>query len=163
MNKNWVTGWDYPSEGKANVMKYQLNIYKHYIALVFCILILFSGCNPRSDELNTLLENPVSTTQFTTGHEVSRWHEDKGVTLGMPVQAKVRIEYVPVNNYTQEDLYNEMIDALDKNNWEKEEQSIVQTGYFRATLPQNGFSLVAEVLIDSQSNIVSIQLETNPN
>ena len=143
-------------------MKPRLDIYESYIALAFGVLIFFSGCNTRSDELNAMLESSASTIQLTTGREVSRWHQDKRVTLGKPIRAKVRIEYEPANNYTKEDVYNEIATILYENNWEREEQSIAQSGYSRAALPQDGFSIVAEVRIQSKSNIVSIDLVTIP-
>lgn len=133
------------------------------IALTFLILLTISGCHTRSDELNALLKNLISTNRLTMGHEVSSWYQDKGVALGKPVQASARIEYAPINNHTQEALYNEIIDVFDRNGWEKAEQSLVKTGYFRAALPQDDFLLVVEVLMDSQSNLVSVQLEANRN
>ena len=75
-----------------------------------------------------MLESSISTTQLTTGHEIKRWYQDQGVTLGKPVRAQVRIEYEPVSNYTKEDVYNEIVTILEKNNWEREEQSIPQSG-----------------------------------
>jgi hypothetical protein len=146
-------------------MKYQLNIYINYIALAFVVLIFFSGCNTRSDELNAMLESSVATTQLTTGNEVSRRYQDRETKplLGKPKQPEFRIEYEPINNYTKEDVYNELVRILEKNNWEREELSITQSGYYRATLPQDYFTIVAEVLIHSKSNIVSIQLVTVPH
>lgn len=146
----------------VNLMEHGIKIYRGFIALASVILIMLSGCNTRSTELNAMLENPVLATQLTTGREVSRTQRDKGETLGKPIPAQVILEYEPVNNNTKEDVFNEIATIFDRNNWEREKQSIVQTGYFRATLPRDSYSIVADVLIHSERNTVRLQLGTIP-
>lgn len=141
----------------VNVIKRKLSIFEGYNVLVLVVLILLGGCATRSSELNAL-EASASIIQLTTGREVSRWHQDKGVALGKPIRAEVRIEYEPANNYTKEDVYNEIVTILEKNNWDRERQNIAQSVYY--TLPQDGFSIVAKVRFDSESNIVSIDWVT---
>lgn len=151
-------------------MKHKFGIYKSYItlalgvALAFGVLIFFSGCNTRSAEVNAMLDSSVATTQLTTGSEVRRRYQDRETNplLGKPKQPEFRIEYEPKSNYTQEDVYDEIVGILENNNWENEELGIAQSGYYKAALSQDGFSIVAEVLIHSRSNIVSIQLHTIP-
>jgi hypothetical protein len=141
-------------------MKLKFYIHKRYIALAFGALLFLSGC--QSAELKAL-ENSTSILQLTTGREVSRWQQDKGVTLGKPDYPEVRIEYEPINNYAKEDVYNEIVGILEENNWERKELSIAQSGYFRASLPQDDFKIVVAVLIHLKSNIVIIQFGTNPH
>ncbi|MDP9312965.1 MAG: hypothetical protein M3R24_19115 [Chloroflexota bacterium] len=143
-------------------MKHRINAYKIIIGLAFVIIILLSGCNTRSNELNAILKSSVATTQLTTGREVSRSQQDKSTTLGKPVYAKLILEYEPVNNNTKEDVFNEIVAILEKDNWEREELSRPIPGFFKATLPQDNFSLVADVSIDAQRNTVIIRLETIP-
>ena len=96
---------------KANDNK--LYTYKRYIAIAFGVLLFLSGC--QSAELEAL-GNSVSLIQLQTGREVSRWHQDKDVVFGKPIYAKVRIEYEPINYYTKEDVYDEIVAILIKNN-----------------------------------------------
>jgi hypothetical protein len=88
--------------------------------LVFGILLFLSGCSLiKSAELRAL-EDAASVLQLTTGQEVSRSVQDKGTALGKPVYAKIYIEYEPINNYTKEDVYHEIIAILERNGWEGE-------------------------------------------
>lgn len=144
------------------MVKHRINVHKRFIALAFGVLIFLGGCNTRSAELNAMLKSSVSTIQLMTGREVYRRQQDKGTTLGKPIPAQVTVEYEPVNSHTKEDVFTEIAATLERDNWEREEQSIPQPNYFRATLPQDNFSLVADVSIDSQRNIVSIRLATTP-
>jgi hypothetical protein len=145
-------------------MKRKLYTHISYMTLAFGILLFLSGCNAKSTELKAMLESSVATTQLTTGSEVSRQYQDRQTKplLGKPKQPEVRIEYEPINNYTKEDVYDEIVGILEKNDWEREELSIAQPGYYKASLPQDDFTIVAEVLIHSKSNIVSINLGTIP-
>ena len=140
-------------------MKHKFYIHKIYIVLAFGVLLLLSGC--QSAELKAM-ENSTSIIELTTGSEVSRWRQDKGVTLGKPDYPEVRIEYEPVNNYTLEDIYDEIVAILERNNWEREELSIDRSGFYRASLPQDSFSIQATVSIQLDRNIVSIRLRTIP-
>ena len=146
-------------------MKHKLYIYISCIVLTFGILLFLSGCKKtESTELKAMLESSAATAQLTTGSEVYRQIQDREIKplLGKPKQPEVRIEYEPINNYTKEDVYDEIVGILEKNNWEMKELSIAQPGYYNASLPQDGFTILAEVLIHSQSNIVSIDLTTIP-
>ncbi|VAW35517.1 hypothetical protein MNBD_CHLOROFLEXI01-2376 [hydrothermal vent metagenome] len=144
-------------------MKHKLYIYKSYIALAIGVLIFLGGCEIKSPELTAMLESSASTTQLTTGREVSRRYQDSAKPLlGKPDRPEVRIEYEPINNYTKEDVYDEIVASLDENNWATEEVYIIRSGYYRASLPQDGFSILATVNIQSDRNIVSVRLRTVP-
>ena len=138
-----------------------LTINKSYIALAFGVLLFLSGCDIKSAELNAM-ESAVSIIELQSGREVSRRYQDREPKplLGKPKEPEFRIEYEPINHFTQEDVYDEIAAILEKNNWEREELSIAQSGYFKASLPQGDLTIVAEVLIHSMSNIVSIHLGT---
>ncbi len=143
-------------------MKHQINIYKFVIALAFGILIFLSGCNTRSDELNAILKSSVATTQLTTGREVSRRQQDRGSTLGKPVYPELMLEYEPINNHTKQEVFAEIIANLERDNWKREESSVPQPDFLRATLPQGNFSLVAAAYIDPERNTVRVRLTTTP-
>lgn len=135
-----------------------MNIIKsNYIfgnfALAFAILFSLSGC--QSAELKAL-ENSTSIIQLTTGSEVSRRHQDKGETFGKPNSPEVRIEYEPVANYTVDDVFKEIINTLEKNNWQKVKLGIPYPGFYRATSIQDDFKILAEVKIQLEKNKVSI-------
>jgi hypothetical protein len=134
------------------------------IILIFIISIFVIKSQIKSSELK-ILESSASTIQLTTGHEVNRRSQDRKSKpfIGKPKQTEVRIEYKPIINYTKNDTYNEIVGILEKNNWVKEELSIAQYGYYRATLPQKYFTILIEVLIHSKNNTVSINLTTFPH
>jgi hypothetical protein len=111
-----------------------------------------------------MLESSAATVQLITGQEINRYTQDREIKplLGKPKQPEVRIDYEPTSNYTKEDVYNEIVGILEKNNWEKEELSVSQFGYFKASLSKENFTIVVEVVIHPEMNIVSIYLRTNP-
>lgn len=137
--------------------KHRFKIYISYLALVFGILFLLSGCDTKSPELEAL-ETSVSVLTLKTGGEVSRAYQDKGVTLGKPVYAQVRIEYEPLNHYTKDDVYDEIVAILEKNSWERDEWNIVPD-YFSGSLQQGHFTIYATVLIQSDKNSVTVYME----
>lgn len=136
-------------------------IYKS-IAVTLGILLFLSGCEMRSAELKTL-ESSVSTIQSTTGHEVSRWYQDKEAGFTGPIYAEIRIEYEPINDYTKEELYDELVNILKKNNWEGEECIACSSASFSASLQQDDYPIPinARVRIHSDENLVSIRM-VNP-
>jgi hypothetical protein len=133
-------------------------------ALTLAILLLVSGRKAESVELRAILESSAAAAQLTTAIEVDRHYQDRETKplLGKPKQPEVRVDYEPISSYTKEDVYNEIIGFLDKKNWKREELSIPQQGYYKASFPQDHFTIVAEVQIHSQENIVSIYLTTAP-
>ncbi len=143
-------------------MKHRINAYKIIIGLAFAGIILLSGCNSRSDELNAILKSSVATTQLTTGREVSRRQQDRGSTLGKPFYPELMLEYEPINNHTKQEVFAEIIANLERDNWKREESSVHQPDFFRATLPQGNFSLDAAAYIDPERNTVRVRLTTTP-
>ena len=138
-------------------------------ALALFIFILFLAIGLylskyviQTKELKAMLESSIATIQLTTGREVSRSSQDKGVTLGKPIPAEVRIKYEPTGNYTESNVFNEIIGILERDNWKREELSIDEPGFYIAHLPQDGFLIEASVLIQTDRNTVSIRLRTYP-
>ena len=140
-------------------MKHMLFIYKYKYQIAFTIGVLFllSGC--KSAELKEV-ENSASILQLTTGHEVRRWHQDKGIALGKPVYTKLWIGYEPINHYTKEDVFNEIIATLEKNNWEKDKSNFVPD-YFTASLQQDQFRITAAVFYYPDENLIAIYFEAH--
>lgn len=139
-------------------MKNIITLFFLYLIVIFILV----SCKTQSQELKAILETPVSTTQLATGDEVSRSYQDKGVTLGKPVPAEVRIIYKPKGKYTNANIYDELIGILDKDGWKREDLDIDQPGFFRAALPQAGFTIRATVTIQSDRNTVSLRLRSFP-
>ena len=134
------------------------NHNKRYIFALACGLLLFlSGCEIKSAQLKTL-ENSVSIIQPTTGREVDRYTRNAQAGFTGPIYAQIRIEYEPINDYTKEDLYDEIVAILEKNSWERNEWNIGRSDFFRASLEQGGFALSAIVLIRSDKNLVTIRI-----
>lgn len=140
-------------------MKHKLYIYISYIILALGILFFFSGC--KSAELKTL-ESTVSTLQPQMGREVSRSLEDKDTVLGKPVYAKIRIQYEPINQYTKEDVFDEIVAILKKNSWEMNAENIVPDA-FSASLQQGSLKILTTVLIDPDENLVTVSMQAHRN
>jgi hypothetical protein len=136
-------------------------IYKS-IAITLGVLLFLNGCEIKSAELKTL-ESSVSIIQLTTGWEVSRWYQDKGGGFTGPRYAEIRIEYKPTNDYTKEEVYNQIVDILKSNNWEGEECIACSSASFSASLQQDDYPIPinARVRIHSDENLVSIRM-VNP-
>jgi hypothetical protein len=140
-------------------MKRKFYIYMGYIALAFGILFFLSGC--KSAELITL-ESAASIIQLQTGREVSRSLEDKDVVLGKPVYAKIQIEYEPINPYTKEDVYEEIVAILEENHWERDKDNIVPDAV-SGSLQQGDFKILTTVLIQPDKNLVTLYMEVHRN
>jgi hypothetical protein len=133
--------------------------------LVFGIPLSLSGCRLiKSAELRAL-EDTASVLQLTTGQEVSRSLQDKGTALGKPIYAKIYIEYEPINNYTKEDVYHEIIAALERNGWKGKEASTLAREFsasYSASLKEVNVALLVDVRIYLNRNLVSVRM-TNRN
>jgi len=136
------------------------NIY-YFIIFAFFLPFLLGGCKMKSDDLKTL-ESSISIIQLTTGREISRFVEDKSSGFTGPIYAKIRIEYEPTSHYTKEDVYEEIIAILMKNNWERDEWNFEKSDYFSASMQQNNFPLTVIVRVYSEENLVNIRM-TNMN
>jgi hypothetical protein len=143
----------------GRILNYKLSLtsfdkYKFHIALAFCFLFLLSGC--KSAELRSL-EDSASLIQLTTGREVNRSLQDKGEVFGKPVYAEVDIDYEPIDNHTKREVYEEIVEILNKNQWERDEVNIVPD-FFSASLKQDDFKLLISVLIRSSENLVRVEI-----
>jgi len=134
------------------------NRNKLYV-LLFILLFFLGGCKAESAELRTMSGTSAATTQLTKGKEISRWSQDKEIDplIGKPKQPELRIEYEPINNYTKEDVFDEIVEILKKDGWVSNTE---RSGYFTASLPQEHFTIMAEVLVHSKYNIVSVNFVT---
>ena len=150
------------------MFNYELSSYfqkannnKLYIFALACGLLFFlSGCEIKSAQLKAL-ENSVSIIQPTTGREVDRYTRNAQAGFTGPIYAQIRIDYEPINNHTKEDLYEEIVAILEKNNWEGKECDGCRTTAFIASLPRDDYptSIHATVLIRPDENLVSISME----
>ena len=133
-------------------------LYSH-IALAFGLLLFLSGCEIKSAQLLEL-ESLVSIIQLTTGHEVNRWYKDTEAGFTGPIYAEIRIEYEPNSNYTKEDVYDEIVAILIKNNWEGEECNGCSSVSFSASLQHDNYPIPinARVRTHSDENLVSIRM-----
>ena len=137
------------------------NRNKLYV-LIFILLFSVSGCKAESTELSAISGTSVATAQLTKGRELSRQSQDREThpLIGKPKQPEMRIEYEPINDYVKEDVFNEIVDILKNDGWTSNTERV---GYFTASLPQGNFTIIAEVLVHSQDNIVSVTLVSIPN
>jgi len=131
------------------------------LTIIIGLVISFFSLK-QSKELKAMLASSASNIQLSTGNEVRRSYQDSGRTLGKPIPAEVIIEYEPKNNYTEGDIYDEILKTLLNEHWQKEELSTDQSGFFRASLPQDAFIIRASVYIQLDRGIVSIRLRTAP-
>jgi len=108
------------------------------LVLVVGALAFVGGFGRKSKELKTMLESSVANMQLVTAQEVNRAYSDKRTTLGIPIYAGVGIRYEPVENYTKEDVYKEIVKNIENNNWVREDSG-GQGDYYRAYLPYESF------------------------
>ena len=140
---------------------HEVNIKLYIIVLLaFSLLLFLSGCKMKSVQLQEL-ENLASYIRLTMGREVSRWSHDKEAGLTGPIYARIRIEYEPINNYTKEEVYNEIVDILKKNDWKGQACIGCSTPSFSASLRQDDYPIPinARVRVHSGENLVSISIE----
>ena len=124
------------------------------------LVILFTLTS--SSQLKAL-ENLISTIQPTTGHEVNRHIQDTEAGFTGPIYAEIRIDYEPNNNHTMEDLYDEIVKLLERNNWEGKECDGCLSAFFKAYLQQDDYPIPirAGVYIHADENFVRIRM-THP-
>jgi hypothetical protein len=136
------------------------NTKLYFFTLTFSLLIFLSGCEIKSAQLKAL-ENSVSIIQPTTGREVDRYTRNAQAGFTGPIYAQIRIDYEPINNHAKEDVYEEIVAILEKNNWEGKECDGCRTTTFIASLPRDDYptSIHAIVLIRPDENLVSISME----
>jgi len=142
------------------VSKIISHLTKFYVfALAFGLLLFLSGCEIKSAQLKAL-ENSISIIQPTTGREASRSVQDKEAGFTGPIYAELRITYEPINDYTKEDLYDEIVALLEGNNWEGETCSACRPASFSASLQPDDYPIPinARVRIHSDENLVSIRI-----
>ncbi len=118
------------------------NTREYLIAcFVLCLSLFVSGCGTKSAQLQEL-EQQASLIQPTTGREVRRSIQDtKKVRIGKPRYADVRIRYEPIDPYTAEDLYQELVDMLKKNGWEEHVRAGDSTLSFYASLQHGDYPI----------------------
>jgi len=117
----------------------------------------------QSNELKAMLDTSVSSMSLTTGTEVRRSIEDNNTTLGKPIAARVIIEYKPKDNYSEKDVFDEIVQNLLDEHWQKEDLNTNQPGFFIASLSQDAFIIEAAVSSQPDRGIVSILLGTVPH
>jgi hypothetical protein len=100
------------------------------ILAFFGVVILLSMYNPESAGMKAMLANPVANMQLITARETYRFQEDKDKVLGKPVYAKVRVEYEPIDNYTKGDVYDEIVEIVEKSGWERDSYSADRDDYY---------------------------------
>ena len=107
------------------------------------------------------LKSLSSVIQLTTGREVSRWSQDKAKGLTGPIYAKIRIEFEPINNYTKEEVYAEIVDILKNNNWKGEICVGCSTPSFSASLQKEDYPIPirSRIRVHSDENLVSISMD----
>jgi hypothetical protein len=125
--------------------------------VVFAALMIYKTKSAQLQELESL----TSIIQLNTGREVSQWYQDTEAGFTGPIYAKARIEYEPIDNYTKEEVYNEIVSILIENGWEGEECNGCSSASFGASLQQDDYPIPinATVLIRSDERLVSITME----
>jgi len=125
------------------------------IGLILIISLFFLG-GYKSPELKAM-ENSASVLQLIKGQEVNRFLQDGGKAMGQPVYPEVLIVYEPINNYTQKEVYVEIMTILENNNWERDKSYIFPDG-FKAYLQHGYFKIITNVNIDSRNNHVIVKM-----
>ncbi len=128
------------------------------MAVVSLLLPLLSAC--KSAELQAI-EDATSVLQLTKGREVERFLQDGGKAMGKPVYPEILIVYEPLSNYTQEEVYAEIVTILKNNNWVGSEPNTGRR-YFEASLQQGKFNISTGVAIDKRNNHATVTMTVYP-
>ncbi len=143
------------------ISKLKLSSTTILILAFFGVLIFFSMQKPESAGMKAMLANPVANMQLTTAREIKRFQRDKDTVLGKPIYAEILVEYEPVGNNTQGDVYDEIVGIIKKSGWEKEDvTSGLEGKYYKAETRYGSFGkhLRIRVATDSQSSSVSLKI-----
>ena len=107
---------------------------------------MLSGC--KSAQLKEL-ETLASSIQPTMGQEVGGTSRDRSpaVTGFGPTPAEIYIEYEPINNYTKENLYDEIVVILEENGWEGKECEGCLSTSFMADLPLGDSPISINIIV----------------
>ena len=134
-------------------MKNQFQIF----IILFVLLFSVRGC--KSAELKTL-EEEISVLQLKTAEEIDRDAQDKSRGIMGYLDAEIYVEYRPLENYSQRDVYKEIILRLKNNHWVEDECDWCDDKYFRASLSQMPYPipLSIEVLEHPEENLVSVYI-----
>ena len=132
-----------------------------FLLLAGSILLLLSGCKYIKSQQMHELEQLADTVQIQSGIVVDRQQRDREKVLGKPVYANIRIIYKPVDNYTKQDVYREIITVLEQNNWEGKVCEGCTTDYYTAGLQQGNYPIPirAKVRVSKEDNTVSLYFE----
>ncbi|MBN2094029.1 MAG: hypothetical protein JW740_01530 [Candidatus Zambryskibacteria bacterium] len=143
-----------------NAMKKSLILAPVFGVLLLGVLLFLNGCRIfKSVELREL-EDLVSVIQLTTGKEISRSVRDKGTELGRsPIYAEIYLKYRPINDYTKNEVYQEIIEILERRGWKADDWNIVPD-FFSASLKSkdNVHTITAGVRLHSDANLVSVRV-----
>ncbi len=91
------------------------------------------------------IEELVARENLTTATEVRRWHHDKNTILGNSQLAELFIIYQPKKGYEQKDVFNELIDFLEKNGFTEVESSTTQPDVYEASLIRQDYEFKCNV------------------
>ena len=166
--------WDYArAHRRAMVLAWLINLRpssNHFrrtnnrlFIFAFALILLFfiSGCGILKSAQLRELETLISVIQPASGREVSRFVRDTEAGFTGPIYARIRIEFEPIDDYTKNDVYDEIVEILEKNNWEGETCDACTTDYFSASLHQENYPIPirASVLVRADENLVSLKVE----
>jgi hypothetical protein len=129
---------------------------------IFIFALLLGGCLSQSQQLTAMQNSSVASMQLTTAREVNRAEQDRGSTLGKPEPAQFIVDYEPVGNHTKEDVYNEIIASLQRDNWQPDPLNASLTDSYKATLPQGNFALVVNVRNIQHYSFIRVTMTTDP-
>lgn len=128
------------------------------VALVFMGAFFVIRSIP-SEELRTMKESPFTQLQLSTAQEVERWEYDKEVTLGKPIHAQITITYAPLDGFTKEDVFGEIVKTIELAGWEKDDRIDLE-GYYVASKPEGRFVVVVSVTNPGDREWVAVRLDT---
>lgn len=127
------------------------------IVIVLFVLIFFQKNIIKSRE-KRILENSIAKIQLTKGREINRWQQEKSLTLGKPIYEKIRVGYEPINNYSKQEVYGEIVAILEKNNWQRDSGNNSPDS-FVGSLHQGNYLLFTIVMILPDKNEVTVFID----
>ena len=104
-----------------------------------------------SEGLKAILANPAANMQLTTAREVRRSQNDKNIIRGRSY-AEIRVDYEPIGNNTERDIYDEIVANIEAYGWEEEYETRNDNG---------GAYYVAKTYYGHPSNYLQISVNSS--
>lgn len=126
------------------------------VAVGLAVLVVgYSVASGPSPALTALQADPMANVVLETGTEVRRSEGDEGTTLGKPVYARILLRFAPVEDRTDQQVFDELEGLAEASGWEL--QPAGANGEHRSGAKQvdgRDLSLFLNIAIDGDVTVI---------